>query len=207
MERLPAVLSLADLDRIDIVGTVYRPIARRLGISGFGVNAYTGERAGDEVIEPHTETGDGSGKHEELYLVLTGHATFVVDGETIAAPAGTFVFVHPEQHRVATAEEEETTVLVIGGKPGAAGPPSPFEYWYAAEPAYRAKDYERAYTITAEGLEHHADNASLQYNLACFAARAGRLDDARAHLERAFALNPRTREWAHGDADLALLHL
>ena len=32
----------------------------------FGINAYTGDNAGDEVIEPHDELGEGSGKHEEL---------------------------------------------------------------------------------------------------------------------------------------------
>jgi tetratricopeptide (TPR) repeat protein len=204
---LPSVLSLGDLERIPLADGIYRPIARRLGVSAFGINAYTAANAGDRVIEDHDEQGDGSGHHEELYLVMTGHATFTLDGAELDAPAGTFVFVRPEQRRGAVAVAEETTVLVIGGRPGAAGPPSPFEYWYLAEPAYRAKDYERAYAIAAEGLEHHPDNAPLQYQLGCYAARAGRLDDARAHIERAFELNPKAREWAKGDADLAGLHL
>ena len=204
---LPSVLSLGDLEKIPLADVVYRPIARRLGVSAFGINAYTGERPGDEVIEDHDEQGDGSGHHEELYVVMTGHATFTLDGETVDAPAGTFVFVRPEQRRAAIAAVEETTVLVIGGKPGAAGPPSPFEYWYLAEPAYRAKDYEKAYAIAAEGLEHHPDNAPLQYQLGCYAARAGRLEDARKHVERAFELNPKAREWAKGDADLVALDL
>lgn len=207
MGRLPAVLSLGDLEKIDLGDLIYRPIRRPLGVSAFGINAYTGLNAGDEVIEDHDEQGDGSGHHEELYVVMTGHAYFVVDGEPIDAPAGTFVFVEPEQRRSATAAAEDTTILVIGGKPGAAGPPSPFEYWYLAEPAYRAKDYERAYAIAAEGLEHYPDNAPLQYQLGCYAARAGRLEDARAHVERAFELNPQAREWAVGDADLASLGL
>ena len=45
---------------------IYRPIARGLGISAFGLNAYTGDQPGDEVIEAHDELGDGSGRHEEL---------------------------------------------------------------------------------------------------------------------------------------------
>jgi hypothetical protein len=204
---LPSVLSLGDLEKIDMGDLIYRPIRRALGVSAFGINAYTGENAGDEVIEDHDEQGEGSGKHEELYVVMTGHAAFEVDGEAVDAPAGTFVFVRPEQRRAAKAVAEETTILVIGGKPGAAGPPSPFEYWYLAEPAYRAKDYERAYAIAAEGLEHYPDNAPLQYQLGCYAARAGRLEDARAHIERAFELSPKAREWAVGDADLADLHL
>src|SRR3954464_704015 len=182
---------------------LFHPIRRGMGVSAFGINAYTGAKAGDEVIEDHDEQGDGSGHHEELYVVMTGHATFTLDGETVDAPAGTVVSGRPEQRRAAVAVAEETTVLVIGGKPGAAGPPSPFEYWYLAEPAYRAGEYERAYAIAAEGLEHHPDNGTLHYQLGCYAARAGRLEDAKAHIERAFELSPRAREWAVGDADLA----
>ena len=204
---LPSVLSLGDLEKIDLGDLIYRPIRRALGVSAFGINAYTGENAGDEVIEDHDEQGDGSGHHEELYVVMTGRAAFELDGETVDAPAGTLVFVRPEQRRAATAVAEDTTILVIGGKPGAAGPPSPFEYWYVAEPAYRAGEYEEAYSIAAEGLEHYPDNAPLQYQLGCYAARAGRLEDARAHIERAFELNPKAREWAVGDADLADLDL
>src|SRR3954451_14981480 len=164
-----------------------------MGVSAVGIHAYTGGRPGDEVIEDHDEQGDGSGHHEELYVVMTGHATFTLDGETVDAPAGTFVFARPEQRRAAIAVAEETTVLVIGGKPGAAGPPSPFEYWYLAEPAYQAKEYERAYAIAAEGLEHYPDNAPLQYQLGCYAARAGRRDAAIEHIRRAFGLNPKSR--------------
>jgi tetratricopeptide (TPR) repeat protein len=201
--RLPSVLSLGDLERIDMGDLIYRPIRRAMGVSAFGINAYTGTNPGDEVIEPHDEKGDGSGHHEELYVVMTGHARFELDGETIDAPAGTMVLARPDQHRAATATAEETTILVIGGKPGAAGPPSPFEYWYLAEPAYRAKDYERAYAIAAEGLANYPDNAPLQYQLGCYAARAGRGEDAVQHIQRAFGLNPKSREWAKDDADLA----
>jgi mannose-6-phosphate isomerase-like protein (cupin superfamily) len=46
----------------------------------------------------------GSGQ-EELYVVLDGNATFEVDGETVEAPTGTFVFVRPESRRKATGTE------------------------------------------------------------------------------------------------------
>jgi tetratricopeptide (TPR) repeat protein len=204
--RVSSVL-VGELDKIAVAGTLYRPVARVLGVSAFGVNAYTGEQPGDEVIEPHDETSQGSGHHEELYVVLTGHAEFELDGETLDAPAGTLVFARPEQHRAAKALAAETTVLVIGGKPGAAGPPSPFEYWYLATPAYEAGDFARAYEIAAEGLADHPDNPSLHYNLACYAALAGRRDDALRHLEVAFAANPELRELAADDADLVSLDL
>jgi mannose-6-phosphate isomerase-like protein (cupin superfamily) len=198
VERLPALLALTELDRISVAGTIMRPIRRPLGVSAFGINAYTGDAEGDLVIEPHDELNPGGGHHEELYVVVTGHATFEIDGDELDAPAGTLVFVQPEQHRSAHARADDTTVLVIGGKPGAAGPPSPFEYYFVAageEPA-------RAYEICAEGLEHYPDHAGLHYNLACYAALAGQREDALRHIAIAFEKEPKTRSWAAEDSDL-----
>ena len=192
-----------DLDRIPLMdGIVYRPIRRHLGVTAFGANAYTAEKPGEHVIEPHDETSPGSAKHEEMYVVLTGHAAFKVGDEEVDGPPGTLVVVAPGTQREATATEPDTTVLVIGGAPGAAGPITPFEYWYAASPAYNAGDYDRAYELAAEGLEDHPRNGSLNYNLACYAALAGKPDVARRHLELAFEVEPRAREWAKTDEDL-----
>jgi len=199
VERLPAVLRLSDLARIEVAGTLMRPIRRPLRVSSFGINAWTGAAAGDLVIEPHDELNPGGGRHEELYVVMTGHAVFELDGSEVDAPAGTFVFVRPEQHRVAHARADDTTVLVIGGKPGAAGPPSPFEYYFVAA---GESDPVRAYEVCAEGLEHYPDHASLHYNLACFAALAGMREEALRHIAVAFEGEPRAREWARGDSDL-----
>ena len=64
-----------------------------LDIEAFGVNAWRATAAGQELIGEHDELGQGAGGHEELYLVVSGHATFTVDGETLEAPARTVVFV------------------------------------------------------------------------------------------------------------------
>lgn len=195
-----------DLDRIPVVdGIVYRPIRRPLGVTAFGANAYTAEKPGEHVIEPHDETSPGSAKHEEMYVVLTGHASFKVGDEDLDAPVGTLVVVAPGTHREATATAEDTTVLVIGGAPGSAGPISPFEYWYAAGPAYNAGDYDTAYAIASAGLADHPRNGSLNYNLACYAALAGKLDVARQHLDIAYEEEPRAREWSQDDNDLRSL--
>jgi mannose-6-phosphate isomerase-like protein (cupin superfamily) len=50
------------------------------------------------VVEDHVETTDGRG-HEEVYVVLAGHATFTLDGEHLDAPAGTFVAVASSRRR------------------------------------------------------------------------------------------------------------
>jgi tetratricopeptide (TPR) repeat protein len=177
-------------------------VRRTLGISAFGTNAYSGD-AGEHVVEPHDESGLG---HEELYVVVSGAATFVVDGETIDAPAGTLVF-HPDpaSRREATATEDGTFVMAFGGLPGAAGPVSAWEWVFAAAPHLQAGDYDAAYATTSRALEDHPDDGNVHYNLACIRARAGRTDDAFAHLERAFANEPRTLEWAVDDADLESL--
>ena len=191
-----------DLERIPYEFGVYRPIRRTLGVTAFGVNAYSADAAGGIVLEPHDEA---TTNHEELYLVLSGRADFKVGDETLDAPAGTLVLVAPGEHREATAREAGTTLLAIGGTEGAAGKISPWEYWRAAVPAFDAGDFAAAYDKTAEGLAEHPDNGKLHYNLACIAARDGRLDLAREHLEKAFADEPEARKWAETDDDLAAL--
>jgi mannose-6-phosphate isomerase-like protein (cupin superfamily) len=52
------------------------------------------------VVEEHDDTGEGAGHHEEVYVVVTGHATFTVDGNEVDAPIGTCVFLaDPEERR------------------------------------------------------------------------------------------------------------
>jgi tetratricopeptide (TPR) repeat protein len=190
------------LERIPLDHGVWRPIRRPLGITGFAVNAYSGE-AGQPVVEPHDETSAGSGGHEELYLVASGAARFTVAGEAVDAPAGTLVAVEPGVMREAVATANGTTVLVIGGRPQSALPPSPFEYWYAALPAERAGDLDRAYEIVAEGLEQWPQHGTIHYVLGSLCARMGRRDEALAHLRVAFTEDPRTRAWASEDDDLS----
>jgi tetratricopeptide (TPR) repeat protein len=198
------VAHLDDLERIEAAGGLYRPIRRRLGVRAFGINAYTGEKAGDQVIERHDEvSGGGPGRQEELYLVVAGHAEFTVAGETIDAPAGTLVFI-PDltAERSALARADETTVVVVGAPADAPIPTSPFEFWFAADPAYRAGDYDRAAAIASEGLAEWPQHGTLHYQLACYHALAGRRERALEHLAIAVRNEPRAAEWAAGDADL-----
>jgi hypothetical protein len=98
------------------------------GINSFGVNAYTQPQAGKPVVGEHDETDT---RHEELYYVAGGHATFTVAGESIDAPEGTFVFVpDPDAVRSAVAHASGTTVLGFGGAPGEAFSVSEWERKY-----------------------------------------------------------------------------
>ena len=108
----------------------WKPLRHHFGIRAFGINAWVAHEAGEVLIEGHDEIpqeGD-AGPHEEIYVVLRGHATFEVDGERMAAPAGTLVYVRdPKLWRAAVADEAGTAVLAVGAEPGAAFEPSDWE--------------------------------------------------------------------------------
>jgi hypothetical protein len=108
-------------------GLEWRPVRHHLGISAFGAGTWHGD-AGVEVIEEHTEQVEGADEHEELYLVMSGRATFTVRDEEIDAPAGTLVAVpDPAARRKAVATEDGTAILAIGAPLGRAYEVSPWE--------------------------------------------------------------------------------
>jgi hypothetical protein len=163
---------------------VWQPVRRPLGITAFGINAYTAVNAGDEVVEEHTEQ-----THEEAYVVVRGHATFTVDAEEIDAPWGTIVFLDdPKQRRHAVAKEAGTTVLAIGGEPGA-HTISSWEYIFPSLPARNAGDWDTARAILEESLAER-DIPAIRYHLACVEARAGNADRALEELRIACEARP-----------------
>ena len=177
------------------------PVREHIGAHAFGMNAFTPSDEGTLVGE-HDESGT---RQEEVYIVLDGNATFELDGETVDAPAGTFVFVGPEVRRKATGDG---TVLVVGGTPGEAyqgidwGEAWPFHT--ESMKAYGEQRYTDALEAVRGGLERTPDVAGLHYNYACFATLAGDTgDETFAHLRRSVELLPRFREDARRDDDFA----
>jgi len=191
-------LRIDDIERLPVLGTLrWQPVRRPLGITAFGINAYTADKAGDEVVEEHTEQ-----THEEAYVVIRGHATFTVDGEEIDAPWGTIVFLDdPKQQRHAIAKEAGTTVLAIGGEPGA-HTISAWEYIFPSLPARNAGDWDTARTILEEALTER-DVPAIRYHLACVEARAGRVDHALEELRIACEARPDYVPLAQKEDDLA----
>ncbi len=203
--REPRVVHLDQLDDIAVAGVHFRPVRRALGITAFGINGYTAD-AGERVIEEHDELGAGAGGHEELYLVIAGAARFELDDHEVAATTGSLVFVpDPATRRGAVATAAGTTVVVIGGRPGTGLPTSPFEHWFAAEPAYAAGRYAEAEQIVSAGLEEHPGHPVMHYQLACYTALDGRLDVAMEHLRVALEADPSIARWARTDVDLEAL--
>ncbi len=194
------VLHLDEIEGIPVFGTlVWKPVRKTLGVTAFGINAYTAANAGDEVVEEHTEQQLG---HEEIYAVVSGHATFRVDGEKIDAPAGTLVYLDDvTQKRQAVANEPGTTVLAIGGVPGKHDV-SAWEYFFPALAPMRDGDYETARRLLEEGLVEK-DAPVLHYQLACVEALSGNRDRALDELTLAAGGSENLREHAQTDADLA----
>jgi mannose-6-phosphate isomerase-like protein (cupin superfamily) len=111
------------------------PLREALGTRIVGMAAFTADRVGQELIEGHDEGQDGRG-HEEVYVVLRGRATFVLDGREVDAPAGTLVRVEPGVHRRAVAAEPGSAVLALGGPP--TFEPSASEWIERARPFVRS---------------------------------------------------------------------
>ena len=191
-------LRIDDVEGLPVLGTLmWQPVRRPLGITAFGINAYTATNAGDEVVEEHTEQ-----THEEAYIVIRGHATFTVDGEKIDAPWGTIVFLDdPNQKRHAIAKEAGTTVLAIGGEPGA-HTISSWEYIFPSLPARKAGDWDKARRILEEALAER-DIPAIRYHLACVEARAGNTDRALEELRIACEARPDYVPLAREEDDFA----
>jgi mannose-6-phosphate isomerase-like protein (cupin superfamily) len=176
-------------------------VRRRFEISSFGIQAFRAPK-GVDVVREHDETSfTGDDGQEELYIVVNGAATFVIDGESIDAPAGSLISVPPASRRKATANVDGTTVLVAGGTPGKAYEPTPQE---AAEAfaAYSAGDYETGLAKQLIVLEKRPNDPLAHFNAGCFAARAGRTDEAIEHLRRAIEINEQVKELLATDEDL-----
>lgn len=201
-------IHINDIDGLTLPGFsfLWRPVRATLGVEAFGINAYTATEAGGELIEEHDETGGGAGRHEELYVVLSGHASFTVAGKEIDAPAGTLVFCDDQTElRSATGLEPGTTVLAIGGRRGQPYTVSAWEYYFRAYAHLGKGDTEAVRRLVDEGLAEYPHNPSMHYNAACLLARLGERERALEHLQRSIELEPSMRDRARDDADLDVL--
>jgi tetratricopeptide (TPR) repeat protein len=191
---------LHDIDEISDGRVPWRPVRHHFGIASFGINAFTGREAGDRIINEHAETEEGN---EEIYLVHSGRARFELDGETLDAPAGTLVYVSPEVKRTAFAEEQNTTLVAVGGVPGKAYEANGWEIWAPLGLLYQAGEHEQVAERLGAALVDDPPYPLLHYNAACVYSLTGRTEEAMKHLRRAVELSPDTsRKYAENDPDL-----
>jgi hypothetical protein len=195
-----AVAHLDDIEEFTDAGCHYRPIRHHMGITAFGVTAWTARAAGDLVINEHDE--DDPCADQELFLVLCGHAMFELDGDQVDAPAGTLVFSPPFTKRTASAKEDGTTIIALDGTPGKAYEARGCELWAPLVPLYEAGEYaevaDRLTALVAAAPQYPV----LFFNLACCESQCGRTSDALDHLRRAIEMSDEFRGLAKDDSDL-----
>jgi mannose-6-phosphate isomerase-like protein (cupin superfamily) len=178
----------------------WAPIRRELGVSAFGINAWTARESGAVLIAEHDEEPTG---HEELYVVISGRARFTIDGAETDAPAGEIVFVpDPRSTRSATALEPATTVVSVGAKPGEPYRPRAWELNRDVLPLFDAGRHAEAKALLLGALDRYDDSAPILFNLACAEAQLGELDTALEHLRAAVRQRPAFAEAAREDDDL-----
>jgi hypothetical protein len=115
VKRLDEIPGVPDPDPGD---PEWKPLRHHFGLEAFGANAFVQPEAGGRLVEEHRELDT---RHQELYVVLTGRAEFVVDGVPYDCVAGTCIAIRdPQVPRKAIAVEPGTTVFAIGATPGQA---------------------------------------------------------------------------------------
>ena len=171
-----------------------------LGITAFGVTAWTAHAAGNLVINEHDE-GDPTAD-QELFLVLRGHAVFELDGDRIDAPAGTLVFAPPRTKRTASATQDGTTIIALEGTPGRAYDARGWEAWAPLVPLYAAGRYAEVADRLGAVVALTPQYPMLFFNLACCKSLLGRTDEALDHLRRAVEMSEEFRATAKTDSDL-----
>ena len=165
--------------------TTLIPVRHLLGFRAAGVNAWRADTGG-QLMPPHEEDSG----NEELYVVVSGRATFTVGEESADAPAGTLVFVPPLVHRSAVAAEDGTIVFVVGGSVGEAFEAGGWDSFTLADAYRQAGRLEEGQQIMVQLIAEKPDYWAVHYNAGCFESLAGNADAAFAHLRRAKELNP-----------------
>ena len=91
-------------------------VRRSLGLDAFGMNLV--EIPPGERIPEHDETDRDQ---EEVFLVLEGSPSLVVDGREIEAPAGTFARLDPHLQRTVVNNGDEPASVLIMSAPRSSG--------------------------------------------------------------------------------------
>ena len=103
-----------EFERMEGSGECTWLLARKaLGTGAFGYNLV--EIAPGGQIPEHDEAQSGQ---VELYAILEGEATMLLDGEEHPAPAGTFVSIEPAASRqILNRSDAKVMALLIGVQP------------------------------------------------------------------------------------------
>jgi quercetin dioxygenase-like cupin family protein len=93
-------------------GATWRLARKTLGAEAFGFNVVDIEAGGE--IPAHDHSGDNQ---EEVFVILEGQGTLVIDGEEHDAQAGTFCRLAPEVNRTIRNDSDATVRALLIGVP------------------------------------------------------------------------------------------
>jgi tetratricopeptide (TPR) repeat protein len=193
------ILTLDQVETASNKGSNLIPVRHALGFQPAGVNAWIAD-SGGQLIPPHEEDSG----NEELYVVVRGRARFTVGEETADAPAGSLVFVPPEVYRTASAEEDGTIVLAVGGTVGEAFNAGGWDSFALADSYRQAGRHDEGRAVMEQLIAEKPDYWATTYNAGCFEALAGNPDAAFEHLRRAKELDTEggSAQYFREDSDL-----
>ena len=106
---------IAHTDDCETTGN-WQLVRRTLDVRSFGINVV--EIPSGEQIPEHDETGRDQ---EEVFYILAGNPTLLIDGEEHPVRAGTFARIDPDHSRTVSNGGEETTSVLIISAPRSSG--------------------------------------------------------------------------------------
>ena len=102
--------AICDAAEVEAVNGVFRPIRRTLGGQAFGINQEDWPANADEYPD-HDHAEDGQ---EEVFYVLEGGGTMVVDGEDVELKPGRYVLVSPDAKRKVHPGDDGVKLIIVG---------------------------------------------------------------------------------------------
>jgi len=107
--------TIAHSDELERTGS-WRLVRRTLGLNAFGVNLV--EVAPGDTLPEHDEVDRDQ---EELFFVVSGSPSLLIDGQEHALPAGTFARLDPAHRRTVRNSGGESAIVLIASAPCSSG--------------------------------------------------------------------------------------
>ena len=108
--------TIVHADDLEKSGPKWSLVRRSLGVTSFGVNLV--DLPSGESIPEHNEIDRDQ---EELFFVVSGTPTVVIDGQEHDAPAGTFVRLDPQPMRTIVNRGGESARVLMMSAPLSSG--------------------------------------------------------------------------------------
>jgi quercetin dioxygenase-like cupin family protein len=105
--------TVIDANDVESPNGVWRGLTAPLGVGKFKVNRLELAPGGAGPEHDHAASGE-----EEVYAVVGGNGTVVIDGEEIAVRPGNFVFCSPDARRQMRAGSDGLVWIGIGATGG-----------------------------------------------------------------------------------------